>query len=297
MLTLAAAAGSLLWPGWLSGDGFPCMQGLTKAEESGAERPAAGALKSFLRAIQLHEAELKSNGQLANGDAQANGSAPDPGFHRCRNNAAVLAFRCGKVKLAQELIEPVATVSWVATLAAASVLFAANFALWQAAVGCLMGRLAPWRLPWRRAGAAAPTGRGIVDCSAACIMRMSRAGLPQGQAGLCPPCPAWLLCATAACCLQCEAFAGRAKEVILAFNYARISEAAGDLQDAVTVFKVQPDCIAVPHSAPEPGMMLSSMKAVEQAPCGPCKRHGLYARPQGCGGTRALHLTPAQPPV
>ena len=107
----------------------------------GAERPAAGALKSFLRAIQLHEAELKSNGQLANGDAQANGSAADPGFHRCRNNAAVLAFRCGKVKLAQELIEPVATVSWVATLAAASVLSAADSALWQAAVGCLTGRL------------------------------------------------------------------------------------------------------------------------------------------------------------
>eukprot|EP00891_Asterochloris_glomerata_P002520 jgi/Astpho2/2520/fgenesh1_pg.00048_%23_37_t len=109
-----------------------------------AETDPAGALKSFLRAIQLHEAEIKSNGQLANGDAQANGSDSDPGFHRCRNNAAVLAFRCDKVKLAQELIEPVAT---------------------------------------------------------------------------------------------CEAFAGRAKEVILAFNYARISEAAGDLQDAVTVFK------------------------------------------------------------
>ena len=51
------------------------------------------------------------------------------------------------------------------------------------------------------------------------------------------------------CCLQCEAFAGRAKEVILAFNYARISEAAGDLQDAVTVFKVQLDCIAVPTAS------------------------------------------------
>ncbi len=93
-----------------------------------------GALKSFLRAIQLHEAEIKSNGQLANGDAQANGSDSDPGFHRCRNNAAVLAFRCDKVKLAQELIEPVATVSWVATSSAAGAFFAAVVALWQAAV-------------------------------------------------------------------------------------------------------------------------------------------------------------------
>ena len=107
-----------------------------------AERPAAGALKSFLRAIQLHEAELKSNGQLANGDAQANGNDADSGFHRCRNNAAVLAFRCGKVKLAQELIEPVATVSWAAICFAASVLLLLLCTL-ACSCGCLTGRLAP----------------------------------------------------------------------------------------------------------------------------------------------------------
>ena len=81
----------------------------------------------------------------------------------------------------------------------------------------------------------------------------------------CRPCPAWLLravehCCT--CCLQCEAFAGRAKEVILAFNYARISEAAGDLQDAVTVFKVQLNCTAVPTASLNLTCCSNSLKAV-----------------------------------